>query len=56
MPFQKNNQIGAKKNFKDELDNLPICFKGRLGQKAKLKAIPNWQERLREFVDVTNSK
>ncbi|MEH1859967.1 MAG: hypothetical protein V7L21_18645 [Nostoc sp.] len=33
------------------MDDKPICFKGRLGQKEKLKAVPNWQERLREFVD-----
>jgi hypothetical protein len=26
-------------------------FKGYEGQKAKLFAVPNWQERLREFVD-----
>lgn len=51
MPFQKNNQIGAKKIIKEQLDAQPICFKGRLGQKDKLKAVPNWQERLREFVD-----
>ncbi|MDJ0799215.1 MAG: hypothetical protein QNJ51_20750 [Calothrix sp. MO_167.B12] len=51
MPFQKNNQIGAKKILKEQLDTQPICFKGRLGQKDKLKTVPNWQERLREFVD-----
>ena len=51
MPFQKNNQIGAKKILNEELDTQPICFKGRLGQKEELKAVPNWQERLREFVD-----
>jgi len=26
-------------------------FKGYEGQKAKLFAVPNWQERLTEFVD-----
>ncbi|MBE9212336.1 hypothetical protein IQ247_06375 [Plectonema cf. radiosum LEGE 06105] len=52
MPFQKNNQLGAKKIVKGELDQLPICFKGRAGQKEKLKTIPDWQERLREFVDI----
>ncbi|MBD2196948.1 MULTISPECIES: hypothetical protein [Calothrix] len=51
MPFQKNNKIGAKKIIQQELDQLPICFKGRLGQKEKLKAVPDWQERLREYVD-----
>ncbi len=28
-----------------------IAFKGYEGQKEKLKAIPEWQERLREYVD-----
>ncbi len=51
MPFQKFNQIGAKKIFPQLLDNQPICFKGRLGQKDKIKNVPNWQERLRDFVD-----
>jgi hypothetical protein len=51
MPFQTNNRLGAKKILKEELDDSPICFKGRKGQKEKLKAIPNWQERLRDYVD-----
>ena len=51
MTFRKNNQLGAKKFLKDELDIQPICFKGRLGQKEKLKVVPNWQERLRDYVD-----
>ena len=51
MPFQKNNKIGAKKILKVELDTQPICFKGRKGQKEKLKTITDWQERLRKFVD-----
>lgn len=51
MPFKKNNKVGAKKFLNEELGQVPICFKGRLGQKDKLKAVPNWQERLREFVD-----
>ncbi|MBD2414041.1 hypothetical protein FACHB389_20700 [Nostoc calcicola FACHB-389] len=51
MPFQKNNKLGAKKIIKEELDQLPICFKGRAGQREKLKTVPDWQERLREYVD-----
>ncbi|AFY83940.1 hypothetical protein [Oscillatoria acuminata] len=51
MPFYENHQIGAKKFMKEELDKLPICFKGRLGQREKLKSVPDWQERLREYVD-----
>ncbi|WP_220186626.1 hypothetical protein [Nostoc sp. ATCC 53789] len=45
MQFQKNNQVGAKKTFKDELHDKSIYFKDRLGQKEKLKAVSNWQER-----------
>ncbi|BAY65775.1 hypothetical protein H6G33_07535 [Calothrix sp. FACHB-1219] len=51
MPFPKNNKIEAKKILKEELDKLPICFQGRFGQREKLKAVPDWQERLREYVD-----
>jgi hypothetical protein len=51
MPFQRNNQIGAKKILQEKLDSQPICFKGWLGQKDKLKTIPDWQQRLRKFVD-----
>jgi hypothetical protein len=51
MPFRKENKLGAKKILKENLDEQPICFRGRLGQKAKLKAVPEWQERLRDFVD-----
>jgi hypothetical protein len=51
MPFQKNNKLGAKKLIKAILDDQPICFRGRLGQKDQLKAVPNWQEQLRDFVE-----
>jgi hypothetical protein len=49
MPFQKNHKLGF--TSENPLDSQPICFKGRLGQKDKLKNVPNWQERLREFID-----
>jgi hypothetical protein len=51
MPFQKGNQLGAKRQLNRQLDSEAIAFKGYEGQKEKLKAVPNWQERLREFVD-----
>lgn len=41
----------AKKILNEELDAQPICFKGKLGQKEKLKIVPGWQERLKEYVD-----
>ncbi|MEQ9550455.1 MAG: hypothetical protein RIM23_12630 [Coleofasciculus sp. G3-WIS-01] len=51
MPFQKGHKLGAKKQLKKPLDKQVIAFRGYEGQKEKLKAIPNWQERFREFVD-----
>jgi hypothetical protein len=51
MPFQKNHKLGAKKRFKRPLDQETIGFKGYEGQKENLKTVPDWQERLREFVD-----
>jgi len=50
MPFQKNHKLGAKKILDKPLDKTPICFKGYEGQKDKLKSVPNWQERMRQFV------
>jgi hypothetical protein len=49
MPFQKRHKLGFTSD--DPLDKDPICFKVKPGVKAKLKAVPNWQERLREYVD-----
>jgi hypothetical protein len=51
MPFQKGNKLGAKKYHLRPLDKEVIAFRGYEGQKDKLKAVPNWQERFREFVD-----
>ena len=55
MPFQKGNKLGAKKHLKHPLDQEVIAFRGYMGQKEKLKAVPDWQERLREFVDQLTS-
>ncbi|GAX45114.1 hypothetical protein NIES4075_61350 [Tolypothrix sp. NIES-4075] len=51
MPFQKNNKLGALPFNDEPFDASPVCFKVKKGVKDKLKAVPNWQERLREFVD-----
>jgi hypothetical protein len=51
MPFKKGHKLGAKKRLIRPLDKDAIAFKGYEGQKEKLKAVPDWQERLREFVD-----
>jgi hypothetical protein len=49
MPFQKNHKFGFTSD--EPLDKDPVCFKVKAGVKAKLKAVPNWQERLREYVN-----
>jgi hypothetical protein len=51
MPFEKGHKLGARKRLKRPLDKEAIAFKGYEGQKEKLKAVPDWQEQLREFVD-----
>jgi hypothetical protein len=50
MPFQKGHKLGFTSDEPFDSKN-PICFVVKPGVKAKLKAIPNWQKRLREFVD-----
>jgi len=51
MTFRKNHKLGAKKFLEKPLDDQPICFRGYKGSKEKLKAVPNWQERLRQYVE-----
>ncbi len=51
MPFQKHNTYGAIKRLARPTDKAVIAFRGYEGQKEKLKAIRDWQERLRLFVD-----
>jgi hypothetical protein len=51
MPFKKHNTYGALKRLTRPTDKAVIAFRGYEGQKEKLKAIPDWQERLRLFVD-----
>jgi hypothetical protein len=49
MPFQKGHKLGFTSDA--PLDKDPVCFKVMPGVKARLKAVPNWQEQLREYVD-----
>ncbi|MDJ0618121.1 MAG: hypothetical protein QNJ63_15480 [Calothrix sp. MO_192.B10] len=51
MPFQKNNRYRAKSIGDKPLGEKPVSFKPRQGQLEKLKAIPHWQERLRDYID-----
>lgn len=51
MPFKKNHQQGAKPMGEESMDRTPVCFNVRKGVRDKLKAVPEWKERLREYVD-----
>jgi len=49
MPFQKENKLGFTSS--QPFDKDPVCFKVLPGIKEKLKTVPDWQGRLREFVN-----
>lgn len=51
MTFKKNHKLGAKKIHALPLDAQPICVRGYEGQKEALKSVPDWQERIRQFID-----
>ncbi len=51
MPFKKGNRLGFKPQNDEPFDKRPVCFNVRVGAREKLKAVPDWQERLREYVD-----
>ncbi|WP_339381590.1 hypothetical protein [Brasilonema bromeliae] len=51
MPFQKKNKLGATSLNEEPFDKSPVCFNVRIGVKEKLKAVPDWKERLRKLVD-----
>jgi hypothetical protein len=51
MTFKKKHKLGAIPINSEPFDRSPVCFNVRKGVKDKLKAVPDWKERLREFVD-----
>ena len=51
MPFEKNHKYRWESDQPTPLDKTPICFKGRMGQKEKLKLIPGWPDKLRDYID-----
>jgi hypothetical protein len=50
MPFQKNNQYRYIKKLKRPVGKM-IGFRGYEDQNERLKDVPDWQERLRLYVD-----
>ncbi|GAB1540647.1 hypothetical protein NUACC21_33160 [Scytonema sp. NUACC21] len=51
MPFKKGNKFAYRPQNEEAFDPISVCFNVRKGVRDKLKAVPDWQERLREFVD-----
>jgi hypothetical protein len=51
MPFKKGNKFAYRPKNDVALDPVSVCFNIRKGIREKLKAVPDWQERLREYVD-----
>lgn len=43
--------IKFKPDNKTAYDKVPVQFKVMPGVRERLKAVPNWQERLREYVN-----
>ena len=56
MPFQKGNKLGAKKIIDRALDRDPICFMGYEGTKEAIKDVPDWQAKLRDYVELLISE
>ncbi|MFH7029393.1 MAG: hypothetical protein ACHBN1_29385 [Heteroscytonema crispum UTEX LB 1556] len=51
MTFKKKNELGAKPLHDEPMDRIPVCFNVKKGIREQLKTVPDWKERLREFVD-----
>ncbi|WP_414625288.1 hypothetical protein [Calothrix sp. CCY 0018] len=52
MTFKKNHKQGALPYGEKPLGIKPVSFKPRQGQLEKLKTVPNWQELLRDYIDI----
>ena len=51
MLFQKGHKLGAKKSVGRELDKQSISFKGYKGTRDKLRQMPDWQTKMRDYVE-----
>ena len=49
MPFKKNNKLGF--TSEDPLDKTPLSIKLRIGVREKIKAVPDWQAKLRDLLE-----
>lgn len=49
--FEKGHKLGFRPLGEVPLESKPLTVRLRQGQLEKLKSVPYWQERLRDFVD-----
>lgn len=47
MTFKKNHRLGFLPKGEEPLDKNPLQIKVRKGLIERIKAIPNWQDKLR---------
>ena len=51
MTFHKQNKLGFLPQDEVALDRIPLQVKVKVGVRERIKAIPDWQNRLREKLD-----
>ena len=51
MPFQPNNKLGFKPTEEKPLDRIPLQLKLRQGVRHRIKAIPDWQNQIRDLLE-----
>lgn len=49
--FQKGHKLGFTTNRTEPLTDI-VNLRVSQSQKEKIKIIPNWQERLRKYIDI----
>jgi hypothetical protein len=49
MAFRKKHKLGFTSD--DPLDKTPLTIKLRLGIREKIKAVPDWQAKLRDLLE-----
>lgn len=52
MPFQKKHKLGFLPLADQALDSKPLTLKVRVGVREKVRLIPNWQNELRDLIDL----
>jgi hypothetical protein len=47
MPFERNNKLGFTPKKDIPLDKSPLSIKLDVGDREKVRSIPDWQDKLR---------